>query len=168
MPALNVSKPSGPVAASHLLSRHGLAVQFVLYLFVGGVSFLADLAVFLTLLPLGYAVALVPGFVVGTLTNYVLSRLIAFQGGRHTVASEIAMLVTVAATGAALTLILVMGMVELGMGVVAAKIVATPMVLLWNFLGRRYLVFRPDIPEGICRLIRADRGAPAKESRGNV
>jgi putative flippase GtrA len=140
-------------------SRRDAALQFVLYLFVGGMSFLADMVVFLALLPLGYMVALIPGFAVGTLTNYGLSRLIAFRSGRHAAATELAMLVAVAVAGAVMTVILVVGMVELGMDVVHAKVVATPIVLAWNFLARKYLVFRSELPERIERLLgRREKG----------
>lgn len=164
MPALSDSDVNMPPPRQPLASRYGMAVQFALYVVVGGLSFLADMAVFLSLLPFGYALALAPGFVAGTLTNYLLSRLIAFQTGRYPVMVEIAMLATVALTGAVLTVILVVVMVQFGMNAVAAKIVATPIVLVWNFLGRRYLVFRPDIPEGMRRLL---RGAAVGEDRRN-
>ena len=43
----------------------------------------------------------------------------------------------------------------LGLDALVAKAVAIPCLLGWNFLARRWLVFRPEIPEGTRRLGRA-------------
>jgi hypothetical protein len=51
-----------------------------------------------------------------------------------------------------LTATLVWCFVSLGLSAIAAKVVATPVVLAWNYLGRRLFVFRADMPIGIWRV----------------
>ena len=128
-------------------SRTHMPTQFGLYLIVGGLSFLADFVVFLRLLPAGTGVAVIIGFCVGTATNYVLSRWLAFSGGRFGRRSEIIRLTAVALVGVALTLLIIMGLMRLGLGSVAAKIIATPIALGWNYLARRWFVFYHEMPE---------------------
>src|SRR5262245_63922490 len=137
-----------PAGRGLAISRRNIPAQLVWYLVVGGLSFLADLAVFLSILDLGVMPAVVIGFAVGTLVNYALSRLLAFAGGRHDVPGEIVRLFIVALVGVALTLATVLALTSLGLSPLAAKIVATVLVFAWNYFGRRLFVFRPEMPEG--------------------
>ena len=140
--------------------------QFALYLVVGGLSFVADMIVFLSILSYGYVLAVAVGFSVGTFCNYLLSRLIAFRGGRFRVGVELLMLFVVALIGAGLTISLALLLTDLGVGAVAAKIVATVIVLAWNYLGRRLLVFHPEIPYGVVRVLnRATSRSPKRQER---
>ena len=136
------------------LSRADMRVQFVWYVVVGGLSFLADLAVFVSLLWLGVPVlaALVLGFVIGTLANYALSRLLAFTSGRFRLTQEVLRLFTVAVIGLGLTAVLVLVLMALGLPAVAAKILATPIALIWNYLGRRAFVFHAQMPSATWQL----------------
>ena len=136
------------------LGRADIRAQFVWYVVVGGLSFLADLAIFVSLLWLGAPVmaALVTGFVVGTLVNYGLSRLLAFTGGRYRRTGEVTRLFVVALVGLLLTAVLVFLLMALGLPAVAAKIVATPIALVWNYFGRRLFVFHPQMPFAIWQL----------------
>jgi putative flippase GtrA len=137
-----------PTESDATISRRNVPAQLVWYLLVGGLAFLADLAVFLTLLPLGVVPAVVVCFAVGTLANYALSRLLAFTGGRYDVPQEIARLSAVALVGVALTLASVLALTRLGLGPVAAKLVAIVLVFGWNYVGRPVFVFRPELPKG--------------------
>lgn len=129
------------------LSRSNMPAQFGLYLIVGGLSFLFDFVVFLVMLPAGTTLAVIVGFCAGTAMNYALSRLLAFSGGRFRRRTEVMRLLIVALIGGALTLLIVTVLMWLGMGSVAAKIVATPLAIGWNYLGRRWFVFHSEIPE---------------------
>ncbi len=134
--------------------RADIRAQFVWYIIVGGLSFLADFAIFVGLLWLGAPVlaALAIGFVVGTVVNYGLSRLLAFTGGRYRPTGEVARLFTVAIVGLVLTAVLVFLLMALGLPAVAAKIVATPIAFVWNYFGRRIFVFHPQMPFATWRL----------------
>lgn len=136
------------------LPRSHVPTQFFWYVLVGGLSFVADLAVFVGLLRLGIhvAAALVAGFVIGTLVNYFLSLMLAFSGGRHQRHEEILRLFAVALVGLGLTAVLVWALLVLGLPPFTAKVLATPPVLFWNYGARRFFVFWPEMPAGIWRL----------------
>ncbi len=149
-----MSAPERERSAGAGLARADMRAQFAWYIVVGGLSFLTDLTVFVGLLWLGMPVlgALVIGFLIGTLTNYVLSRVLAFTGGRFHLSGEILRLFTVALVGLALTALLVGLLMGAGMSAVAAKIVATPIALIWNYAARRLFVFHPQMPIAIWRM----------------
>lgn len=124
-------------------------MQFLLYLIVGGLSFLVDITVFVALRQAAIPVipASVTSCVVATGANYLLSVLLAFQGGRFRRDVELLRFLTVVMVGLALNTILVWFFVyPLAINPVIAKIAAVPIVLIWNYLGRRMLVFTDRIP----------------------
>jgi putative flippase GtrA len=126
-----------------------LTMQFLLYLVVGGLSFCVDIGVFV-LLQAG-AVPVIPasitGFVAATGANYVLSTWLAFQAGRFRRSVEVARFLGVVLVGLALNTGFVWLFVyPLGVHPTVAKIVAVPLVLVWNYLGRRILVFHHNVP----------------------
>ena len=92
-----------------ILGQDNIRAQFVWYLVVGAASLSADLLVFMALLAVGSPVllALLVGFVMGTLANDVLSRILAFTGGRFRRWDEILRLFAVSLIGLALTALLV-------------------------------------------------------------
>jgi len=137
-----------------ILARDDMRAQLVWYLVVAVASLAADLLVFMALLAAECPVqpALVVGFVIGTLTNYVLSRSLAFTGGRYRRWDEILRLFAVALIGLGLTSLLVAVFMRLGLSAIAAKLVATAVVFFWNYFGRRLFVFHSDIPLGSWQL----------------
>ncbi|MFZ3234854.1 MAG: GtrA family protein [Stellaceae bacterium] len=124
-------------------------MQFFLYLIVGGLSFLVEIAAFVALRRAAMPVipASVASYVVATLANYLLSVLLAFQRGRFRRHVEMARFLTVVLVGLALNTALVWCFVyPLAIPPLAAKIGAVPIVLIWNYLGRRMLVFTDRVP----------------------
>ncbi len=131
------------------MKRIQIGVQFAAYLIVGGAAFVVDIGIFLLLHGLGLAVltASAIGFVSATLVNYVLCYKLAFTRGRFSRSGEIARLFVVAAIGLVLNTGFVWGYVEgLIMAPELAKVLAVPPVLIWNYLGRRALVFDNAMP----------------------
>jgi putative flippase GtrA len=157
-PARRSGRRSASVAPVGL-GRSDVRAQFLWYVLVGGLSFLTDLAAFAALVAAGAPVmgALALGFAVGTLANYLLSRALAFTGGRFGRADEVLRLVVVALAGLALTAALVAGFMALGLAAITAKVAATPIALAWNYLGRRLFVFHAEMPGWTWRL--SDRAA---------
>ncbi|GAB4174263.1 MAG: hypothetical protein OHK0024_11020 [Thalassobaculales bacterium] len=122
--------------------------QFLLYLVVGGLSFVVDIAVFVALYQhIDDRLASVAGFLTATCANYFLSYLLAFQRGRFGRANEVARLFAVAGIGLVLNTAFFELFVRIGLHPVVAKVVAVPIVLIWNFLGRRLFVFHHSLPE---------------------
>ena len=124
-------------------------MQFFLYLIVGGLSFLVEIGTFVALRHAAMAVipASVTSFIVATVANYLLSILLAFERGRFRRHVELARFFIVVLVGLALNTALVwLFAYPLAIHPTVAKIAAVPIVLIWNYLGRRLLVFDDRIP----------------------
>jgi putative flippase GtrA len=124
-------------------------MQFFLYLIVGGLSFLVEIGTFVALRRTAMPVipASVTSYIVATVANYLLSVLLAFQRGRFRRHVELARFLTVVLVGLALNTALVWCFVyPLAIQPTIAKIAAVPIVLVWNYLGRRMLVFDNRVP----------------------
>jgi putative flippase GtrA len=124
-------------------------MQFFLYLIVGGLSFLVEVATFVVLRRAAMPVipASVTSFIVATVANYLLSILLAFAPGRFRRHVELLRFLTVVFVGLAFNTALVWCFVyPLAIHPIVAKIAAVPIVLIWNYLGRRMLVFDGRVP----------------------
>lgn len=126
-----------------------IAVQLALYAVVGGAATTADLGGFAVLTALGLpTIAAAPlSFLAGTATNYLASVTLAFRRGRHSPRAELAALGVVIGVGLALNALFVaLFLAILPISALAAKALAIPCALGWNFFARRWLVFRPELP----------------------
>lgn len=130
-----------------------LAGEFLRYAIVGGVAFLADFGTlvlaqecFFKQFACGVYVATVFGFVVGLIVNYVLSLWFVFTQKKDK------------GKGRSIGAFLVFGVIgllgllwtELGMWIgielltwnyMVVKVLVTGAVLMWNYLGRKLLIF---------------------------
>jgi glycosyltransferase involved in cell wall biosynthesis len=119
-------------------------IQFAAYSFVGCTAAAVNLLIFLLLNSFGIAlkIAAPTAFIVAAAVNYLLSVLLVF---RHKAkwgnTLEIVVYCVVVLGGAAFDLFVTNLFVNLGNSPATAKITATALVLVFNFLGRRYLVF---------------------------
>jgi len=119
-------------------------IQFLAYLFVGGTSALVNLWVFLLLYSLGVAleIAAPTAFIVAAAVNYLLSVVFVFRHkAKWSNIWEIVIYCVVVLAGAMLDLLITKLFVNVGSSPAIAKIIATALVLMFNFAGRRYLVF---------------------------
>lgn len=126
--------------------------QFISYFGVGGVSALVEWSVFSLLeylLDVPYLLATVLAFLVSTTTNWILGRTFTFKDSayREKKAKEAFLVFLVSGIGLAFNMILMVLFVDvLGMDTnllkTAAKILATGLVFIWNFLSRKYWVYR--------------------------
>jgi len=124
-------------------------MQFFLYLIVGGLSFFVDIGIFvlLRLAEMSVIPASILSFIAATGENYMLSTVLAFQGRRFRRRTELARFLGVVVVGLALNTALVWCFVyPFGSNPTLAKIIAVPIVLVWNYLGRRLLVFHDQLP----------------------
>lgn len=124
-------------------------MQFFLYLIVGGLSFLVEIVTFIALRRAATPVipASVASFIVATIANYLLSIVLAFQRGRFRQRVELARFLMVVLVGLMLNTALVWIFVyPFGISPTPAKIGVVPIVLVWNYLGRRMLVFTDRVP----------------------
>jgi putative flippase GtrA len=127
-------------------------MQFFLYLIVGGLSFWVDIGIFVGLRQCDVPVipASITSFMLATAANYLLSILLAFERGRFRRHVELLRFSIVVLVGLGLNTFLVWLLVyPLSVHPTAAKVLAVPFVLVWNYLGRRLLVFSGRIPHTV-------------------
>jgi putative flippase GtrA len=126
-----------------------LASQLLFYVVVGGLSACVDIGLFTVLLWSGWPVlpASIASFVAATIVNYILSISLAFARGKYQVPMEVLRFWLVALVGLAVNALSVWLLVEVvALAPIPAKILAVPIVFVWNFVGRRLLVFHKDRP----------------------
>ena len=115
------------------------------YFLVGGLSALLEwalFALFLYGLEQHYLISGALSFLLATAANYFLSVRFVFGTGRRARYQRIFLLYLVSAIGIAFNLgILAVGIDEIGMHEMAAKILATAAIFGWNFAARYYFVF---------------------------
>ena len=121
-----------------------LPVQFLLYLFIGGIAAVANLGIFMALFHAGYAVhaAAPAAFVIAAAINYFLCILLLFRhNAQWTTWKEVAVYLALVFGVAVLDLVITKGLLVAGAGPAAAKSMAILCGLLLNFAGRKYFVF---------------------------
>jgi len=140
--------------------RSTLIVQFLLYAVVGGISAVVDFGVFWVLvnakLPLAACATI--AFVLATLLNYFLSYTAAFARGRYSPREEIIRFWLVSLVGLLINNLLIWVLVKVGhLSPMISKVTTLPVVLLWNFVGRRLFVFSAELPETTQHLLGTDK-----------
>ncbi len=117
------------------------------YLFVGGCATLVEWAVFWLLsekLTVHYQVGTAIAFCVSTLANWALGRLLVFRRPEGTgLARELLSIYAAAAVGLGLNLLIMFVLVDrFGLSKMLSKIAATALVFAYNYLIRRYVIYR--------------------------
>jgi glycosyltransferase involved in cell wall biosynthesis len=122
-------------------------VQFFFYTFIGGLSAIVNLAVFLALLPrLGITIAAPVAFFVAAAVNYYLCVKVVFRHrAKWRSLTEVLILLGVVGAVSVMDLYSTQVLIAAGVGPLIAKSLATAIGLVLNFAGRRYLVF-PEKP----------------------
>jgi dolichol-phosphate mannosyltransferase len=122
-------------------------VQFVFYIFIGGISAIVNLLVFLLLYTrLGVSIAAPTAFFLAAGVNYYLSvKLLFRREARWKSATEIFMFVALVGGVSIVDLYSTRFFLSIGTHIVFAKALATLIGLVLNFAGRRFLVF-PEKP----------------------
>ncbi|SDH69913.1 GtrA family protein [Agrococcus jejuensis] len=125
-----------------------LAIQFGKFLIVGGISFSVDYGLFLllhTVLGVPYVAASTISFSLSLILNYVLTLKFVFvaQPGRS-IAKEFAIYVGLNIVALGLNqLILFLSVELLHVWPEIGKLIATAIVLVYNFIARKMLIERP-------------------------
>ncbi|MGO9313262.1 MAG: GtrA family protein, partial [Syntrophobacteraceae bacterium] len=125
-------------------------IQFLVYLFIGGLSAIVNLAVFLFLFALGFSVitSALSAFVIAAIVNYFLSILLLFRHKAkwNSITEVIIYSLVVSAIAVvdvwSTNLFLAMGWLP-----AASKIAASLIGLVLNYAGRKIFVF-PERPLG--------------------
>lgn len=127
-----------------------LPMQFLIYLFIGGASALFNLALFLSMYKAGIdaTVSAPISFVAAAIVNYVLCVLLLFKHqAKWSAPVEWLTYAIVVCSVAWVDLMVTKYCLHIGITPAIAKLTATGVALVLNFLGRRFFVF-PEKPSG--------------------
>lgn len=135
-----------------LLSKAGIK-QFISYFFVGGVAAVVEWVMFFlfaNVVKIDYIVATVFAFVFSTTTNWILGRVTTFKDNstyKDKKTKEAILIFGVSAIGLLFNMILMYAFVTIlgfdgSFGKIFSKIVATGIVFVWNYLIRKFAIYR--------------------------
>ncbi len=119
-------------------------IQFMFYVFIGGISAIANLFIFLGLLNCGlsFTVAVTLAFFLAAIMNYVLCILLLFKRkARWNSTMELLLFFLVVCLVASADIVVTKLFLASGMSLGASKALSSGICLFFNFVGRRYLVF---------------------------
>ena len=120
-------------------------VQLFRYGFVAVGAFAVDYGVYFLLsyiMGVQYLVAALAGFVMGTATNYLISKYLVFQGEPKSRTFEVLLVFLISGVG---LLWLELGLYALtdiyGIHYLISKLIMTGVVFLWNFFARKLFMY---------------------------
>lgn len=119
--------------------------QLMLYLIVGGIATVVEWLFFYLFsirLNMNYLIATALAFVISTFANWLAGKLIMFKDWSHIV-PEIVKIYATSIAGLVFNLVLMWIMVDIiDLHEMLSKIIATGIVFTWNFLIRKYLIYK--------------------------
>ncbi len=128
--------------------------EFFRYVLVGGLAFLVDygtLILFKQVILTGGSpwelfISTAAGFITGLITNYILSLVFVFKktenSGNGKSVKAFIIFTVIGIIGLGLTeLIMYIGTELLKISYLIVKIIAAAIVLIWNYIGRKILIF---------------------------
>lgn len=123
-----------------------LFIQFFRYCFVGGLAFLVDYGLLYLLsdkFGLHYLVSASIAFIAGLVVNYVISTYWVFSESKYqNKRKEFAIFAIIGIIGLGLTEALMWLFTEpVGLHYMLSKLITAALVLLWNFLARKIILF---------------------------
>ncbi|HBL83780.1 MAG: hypothetical protein A2Y17_08435 [Clostridiales bacterium GWF2_38_85] len=147
-----------------LYNEHrSLILEFIRYCFVGGTAFVFDFLAYWVLIDIifvpwlgqayidkyyyPYAIAITVGFIIGLIINYVLSILWVFttqkqqEQGKNARAFWIFTIIGIIGYGLK-QLLMFIGVNLLGIDDILFNMIAAGIVLIWNYLARKIIVFK--------------------------
>ncbi|WP_296890612.1 GtrA family protein [uncultured Methanobrevibacter sp.] len=120
-------------------------LQFFRFIFVGGTAFIIDFSIYILLCYLGinYLISAAVAFFISVIANYILSTSWVFnQSQIENRAVEFNIFLAISIVGWLFTEILLYLFVDiLSLGLVLSKIIASFLVLFWNFGARRLMFY---------------------------
>ena len=122
------------------------ALQMFRYLFVGGISFVADYTVLFLLkefCALHYLLAAALAFCVGLAVNFILTKLLVFQVVMQNKIRERTIFALICLAGLLYTEGIMFILTDLlGAHYLVSKIAATVIVFFWNFFAKKLILYR--------------------------
>ncbi|MGO9387943.1 MAG: GtrA family protein [Methanobacterium sp.] len=145
---LNITKSSLKTSLKNLLKHQTdkTSIQFFRYIFVGGIAFLIDIG-FLYILTnffgYYYLISAAISFTLGLIANYLLSTHWVFnKHNLNNLTLEFSIFTIIGIIGLGLNeLFIWFFTAELNIYYLTSKIFAAILILLWNFLARKYTLY---------------------------
>ena len=121
--------------------------QFISYFFVGGAAALVEwltYALFDNVLGMYYLLATICAFVCSTSVNWILGRVTTFKEKKYEKkGKEVFLVFLVSGIGLLFNLFLMVIFVDkLHLYELFSKVMATGIVFIWNFLSRKFMIYR--------------------------
>ncbi|MDR1402231.1 MAG: GtrA family protein [Tannerellaceae bacterium] len=127
---------------------NNLLVQLVRYTFVGGLAFLVDFGLLFMLTEYAgfhYLLSATCSFIIGLLVNYYISAIWVFGPSSYKKGVEFLLFAVIGVIGLGLNDLLIWIFTEkFGIYYMLSKLITAILVYMWNFLGRRYLIFNKE------------------------
>ena len=123
-------------------------LQFFRYLFVGGIATIVDWGILFLLTDFAHIyhlVSAVIAFIAGLITNFVLSKLLVFKANeaRVNVVNEFISYAVIGVIGLGITELIMYILTDLNnVHYMISKIIATVIVLAWNYLARKMIIYK--------------------------
>lgn len=134
-------------SAIFLLPTDNFFIQFIRYVYVGGIAFVADSGTLFILHDIGlhYLISAGFAFIVGLFVNYLMSKRTVFVTAPKNVGriGEFVVYGAIGLAGLALTeLFMFLFTDRLGLYFMLSKAVTAALVLIWNFIARKMILYR--------------------------
>lgn len=117
-----------------------------LYLIVGAIATLIEWAVFYLLnakLDCHYVIATIIAYIVSTFGNWAAGRILVFKKPEYSVVKEIVNIYIASIVGLLLNIIIMFVLIEfISLPDMSAKIVATILVFIYNYLVRKKVIYK--------------------------
>lgn len=138
------------VMKSAISNKRNIVGQFLRYFVTGGLAFIVDFGVFslaLYYFDIHYLIANLIGLMAGNVVNYLLSLGWVFSAEKRKMEKhrmlEITVFIVISLIGVGLNEVLMLFMVgKLSLNEMFSKVVAAGVVLVYNFLARKFILFR--------------------------
>lgn len=122
-------------------------VQLFRYVFVGGIAFIADWGMMVFLheaVRTNVYIATAIAFVFGLIVNFILSKIFVFQEASEKTGTvgEFIVYGIIGATGLLFTEVIMWLLLKIDILYMIAKVVAAAIVLVWNFVARKILLYK--------------------------
>ncbi|MFC1686328.1 GtrA family protein [Patescibacteria group bacterium] len=120
--------------------------QFLKFCVVGTVGTAIDFGILYILVEYSntwYLLAATISFVVAVINNYIFNKIWTFEDRDSSFVKQFAQFLVVSVVGLGLNILILYVLVEFaGMWYILAKVLATGVVLIWNFFANKYWTFR--------------------------
>ena len=122
------------------------AIQFIKYIFVGGIAFIADAAALWFFSKfVHYLISAAAAFILGLVVNFIMSKLIVFKTNKVNKVVEFAVYAVIGVIGLFITEILMYILTDkAGIYFMLSKIITAAIILVWNFAARKMILYRSE------------------------